>query len=163
MGTFTPPALPGFFAKPLPIAEPLPFASLPFYRLLHILAGFRILTRGYDSAWSAILRPCGLLDAVYDPGAGPTTRHLRDWSCCLQAKPHPRPLSTIIFGAHRIQCPTLHLAVLPSLSLDSSVYSAWLGLTIGGFTPPERRPFPGLRLNSIGPSDQFSPPTLLLS
>ncbi len=30
MGTFTPPALPGFFAIPVPIAEPLPFASLPF-------------------------------------------------------------------------------------------------------------------------------------
>ena len=57
MGTFTPPALPGFFANPLPIAESLPFASLPFDRLLRILARFRFLTRGDDSAWSAILRP----------------------------------------------------------------------------------------------------------
>jgi hypothetical protein len=57
VGTFTPPALPGFFANPLPIAESLPFASLPFDRLLRILARFRFLTRGDDSAWSAILRP----------------------------------------------------------------------------------------------------------
>ena len=34
MGTFTPPALPGFFANPVPIAESLPSASLPFHRLL---------------------------------------------------------------------------------------------------------------------------------
>ena len=39
-----------------------------------------------------------LLDAVYDPGAGPATHHSRDRSCCLQAKPHPRPLSTILSG-----------------------------------------------------------------
>jgi hypothetical protein len=56
--TFTPPALPGFFAIPVPIAESLPFAWLPFHRLLGHTRQVSVPDkRNYDSAWSAILRP----------------------------------------------------------------------------------------------------------
>jgi hypothetical protein len=151
VGAFTPPALPGFFAIPTPIADRWSSARLLSPVVFAYSGRSEILPKNLHGPPGLQPSSLDLLDAAYDPGAGQKT-HLIAFPPVACGHSHALGLSLRqLFGARRIQCPTLHLAVLPSLPMDSSVYSAWLGLSIGGVPPPERRPFPGLRLFAAAP------------
>src|SRR5215472_19014948 len=89
---FTPPALPGFIAKPASSQHQPAFASLPFTVAPAYSVGSR-LPRACWSAW-LILNHHVLLDAVYDPGMESGTRPTAHAPCSLRPARKPQPFPT---------------------------------------------------------------------
>ena len=146
---FTPPALPGFFAKPASIATAWALCLTPLFSCLRILRISGSILRTSHAPPGLYSSSLDLLDAVYDPGAGTVTHPLASAPVACGYS-HFLGLSQLAFSGLS-GFSVLHFTSQSYCLADSrqfGIHSAWLGLSIGRFALPERRPFPGLRLLS---------------
>jgi hypothetical protein len=98
VGSFTPPALPGFFAIPVPIPCEWPFVVLRVIVVSTYSAWLSLPCQEPSSLAWFILRLYVLLDAVCDPGAESGSRLLRASLCCLLPLARHLPFPILISG-----------------------------------------------------------------